>query len=292
VIPRPHAHPGELSYSTVEGAHQQALAHMDLYRRWAATSPHIDLVTKREHLDSVLASWGEGSGEQPRRVGLVLTMENADPIRSPNEVAFWTDQGINVIGPAWHSNRYSGDTREGGPLTRLGRQLLAEMAALGLTLDLSHMSEEACLEALATYDGAVIASHGHSQRTAQKSRLLPDRVVQGVVARDGVVGVMPLNWALDVTWKRSHGKLAVTLERVVDAIETVCQIAGDAAHVGLGTDFDGGQGSESAPAELDTIADLPSLAPALRARGFGDADIRAVMGENWLRLLRRRLPNN
>jgi Membrane dipeptidase (Peptidase family M19) len=67
----------------------------------------------------------------------------------------------------------------------------------------------------------------------------------------------------------------------------LCQIAGDAAHVGIGTDFDGGQGAESTPAEIDTIADLPKLAPALAARGFGDTDIAAVMGGNWLRFLRR-----
>jgi membrane dipeptidase len=291
-IPRERAHPGELSYATVEGAHQQALAHIDLYRRWAVTSPRIELVTERQQLDSVVASWAEASAQESRRIGLVLTMENADPIKSPEEVAFWAEQGIKIIGPAWHSNRYSGDTRDGGPLTALGRQLLTQMAALGLTLDLSHMSEEACLEALATYDGPAIASHGHSQRTAQRSRLLPDRVIQGIVARDGIVGVMPLNWALDATWEPSDGKQAVGIERVVDAIDTVCQIAGDAAHVGLGTDFDGGQGAESVPAELDTIADLPRLVPALSARGFTDADIVGVMGQNWLRFLRKHLPDS
>lgn len=97
----------------------------------------------------MLDSWADiDAPESARRVGLVLLMENADPIREPGEVVFWAEQGIRLIGPAWHANRYSGDTRDGGTLTSLGRQLLAEMAGLGLTLDLTHMSEEACLEAL------------------------------------------------------------------------------------------------------------------------------------------------
>jgi membrane dipeptidase len=289
-IPRPLANPGELSYATIEGAHQQALAHVDVYRRWAASCPQIELISERRHLDLVLNSWADiDAPESARRVGLVLLMENADPIREPGEVALWAEQGIRLIGPAWHANRYSGDTKDGGPLTSLGRQLLAEMADLGLTLDLTHMSEEACLEALDSYEGAIVATHAHSRRTAAKARLLSNRVIEGVVAHDGVVGVLPLNWAL-TEWRPSDGKVAVTLDAVVEAIDAVCQIAGDVAHVGLGTDFDGGQGAEAAPAELDTIADLPKLASALAARDFADADIAAVMGGNWLAFLRRRLP--
>lgn len=290
-IPRSRANPGELSYATIEGAHQQALAHLDVYRRWAVSCPQIELVSEGRQLDLVLKSWADSDApDSARRVGLVLLMENADPIREPGEVGFWAEQGIRLIGPAWHANRYSGDTRDGGALTSLGRQLLREMSRLGLTLDLTHMSEEACLEALASYEGAVVATHAHSRRTAAKPRLLSDRVIEGIVARDGVVGVLPLNWALDSSWRPSDGKEAVRLDAVVNAIDAVCQIAGDAAHVGLGTDFDGGQGSEAAPAEIDTIADLPKLISILAARGFADADVAAVMGGNWLRFLGGQLP--
>lgn len=290
-IPRPLANPGELSYATIQGAHQQALAHLDVYRRWAASCPQIELISDARQLDLVLNSWDDiDAPESARQVGLVLLMENADPIREPGEVALWAEQGIRLIGPAWHANRYTGDNKDGGPLTLLGHQLLAQMAGLGLTLDLTHMSEEASLEALDNYEGAIVATHAHSRRTVAKTRLLSDGVIEGIVARDGVVGVLPLNWALDSSWRASDGKDAVTLDAVVEAVDAVCQIAGDAAHVGLGTDFDGGQGAEAAPAELDTIADIPKLASALAARGFADPDIAAVMGGNWLTFLRRQLP--
>jgi membrane dipeptidase len=288
-IPRSLANPGEMSYATIEGAHQQTLAHLDLYRRWAEVCPQIELVSQERELDAVLATWALDAPESDRRIGLVLLMENADPVREPAEIAFWAAQGICLVGPVWHSNRYGGDTKEGGSLTPLGRQLLVEMGRLRLALDLTHMSEEACLEALDSYEGAVIASHAHSRRTADKPRLLSDRVIEGIVARNGIVGVLPLNWALDSNWCASDGKDAITLDAVVDAIDDVCQIAGNADHVGIGSDFDGGQGAESAPAELDTIADLPKLATAVARRGFAADEVTAVMGGNWLRFLRANL---
>ena len=148
------------------------------------------------------------------------------------------------------------------------------------------MSEAACLEALATYEGQVIASHAHARRTVDYARLLSDEVIRGVVERDGIIGVLPLNWALDRTWERGADKSTVTLDAVVDAIDVVCDIAGDAEHIGLGTDFDGGQGAECVPKELDTIADLPLLADALGRRGYVDADVERITYGNWLRVLR------
>jgi membrane dipeptidase len=290
-IPRPDANPGELSYATVEAAHQQALAHLELYRRWEAMCSQLKLVTTRTELEAVLDTWADADApDSQRRVGLVLLMENADPVRSPGEVAFWAEQGVRLIGPAWHANRYCGSTKDGAPLTDLGRRLLAEMGRSRLTLDLTHMSESGCLEALATYEGAVVATHAHSRRINDTPRLLSDAVIEGIVARDGVVGVLPLNWALDPKWRPTDGKHAVRLHAVVDAIDATCQIAGDARHVGIGTDFDGGQGAESAPAEIDTVADLPKLATALAGRGFADDDIAAVMSGNWLRVLSCQLP--
>jgi membrane dipeptidase len=288
-VPRLEARHGELSYATVEGAHQQALAQLDVYRRMAAASEYLVPVRTRAELEGVTSTWtGEGHDRGDRRIGFVLLIENGDPIRTPDEVAFWADQGVRVIGPAWHSNRYSGSTKGGGPLTALGRDLLSEMERLGMVLDVTHMSDEATREAFERFDGAVVASHAHSRRTVPIDRLLPDAVIAEIAARDGVVGVMPLNWALVPGWHRSDGK-SVPLAAVVDAIDTVCELTGDVRHVGLGTDFDGGQGAESAPAELDTIADLPRLGDALSVRGYADAEVAAILGGNWLRVLRANL---
>ena len=149
-----------------------------------------------------------------------------------------------LIGPAWHTNRYTASTMDTGPLTDLGRQLLARMQRLGMILDVSHMADEACLEALDRYAGPVIASHANPRRLVPINRSLSDRVIAGLVERDGVIGIMPLTWALDPAWRKPKTKADIHLTAVVEAIDVVCQIAGDAQHVGLGTDFDGGQGAD------------------------------------------------
>jgi membrane dipeptidase len=163
------------------------------------------------------------------------------------------------------------------------------MEPYGLVLDLSHMADEACLEALDRYGGPIVATHANPRRLVPRPRLLSDEVIARLIARDGIVGVMPLNWALDPDW-RSKSKAEITVDAVVDAVDVVCQLAGDARHVGLGTDFDGGQGAEAAPAEIDTVADLPRIAEALARRGYPDEAVAAIMGGNWLRLLRQALP--
>jgi membrane dipeptidase len=290
-IPRTHARGGEPTYPNPEASYQQALPQLAIYRHWAATHPQIVLIERRGDLDAALATWAiPPEAAERRQVGLVLLMENADSIRTPAEVGFWYEHGVRLIGPAWETNRYTACSYDSGPLTPLGRALLDRMQRLGMILDLSHMADEACREALARYDGPVVVTHANPRSLVPLPRLIPDDVIAGIVVHDGVVGIMPLNWALDPTWRKGNPKAGVGIDVVVNAVDVVCDLAGDALHVGIGTDFDGGQGAESAPAELDTVADLPRIADALSRRGYIDEAVEAIMGENWLRVLRRSLP--
>src|SRR5437764_57414 len=102
-------------------------------------------------------------------------------------------------------------------------------------------------------------------------RRLSDDLVRAVVARDGVVAAMPVNWALQEGWTR--GDARVPLAVAAGAVVELCEVAGGARHVGLGTDFDGGQGAEAAPEGIETIADLPKLGDALRQKGMSEADV-------------------
>jgi membrane dipeptidase len=290
-IPRALSNHGEAGYPNPEAAYQLAIAQLNIYRAWATTHPQISLITHRPDLDRVLASWSTPSTAPDRReVGLVLLIENADVIRTLDEVDFWYQQGVRLIGPAWHTNRFTGSTMDSGPLTALGRELLAAMGRLGMILDLTHMSDEACAEALDRYDGTIVATHANPRRLVPMHRLLSDETIAGVIAHDGVVGIMPANWALDPAWKQPMTKSDIPVDAVVDAIDVVCQLAGDARHVGIGTDFDGGFGAEATPDGLDTVADLPLVADALTRRGYSLDSVEAIMGGNWLRLLRRHLP--
>ena len=112
-------------------------------------------------------------------------------------------------------------------------------------------------------------------------------MIAALVERDGVIGTAMFNRFLKPNWiPGSDAKEAVTLDDVAAVIDHVCQVAGDAAHVGLGSDLDGGFGAESAPAGIETVADLGRVAAPLAARGYSTAEIEAILGGNWLRVLR------
>jgi membrane dipeptidase len=155
------------------------------------------------------------------------------------------------------------------------------------------MDEQAALQALDRYPGMIIASHANAialLKGARSNRHLSQRLLHGLLARDGVIGVVPFNTFLKTGWRRGDDRAEVTLEHVVAQIDHVCQSAGDAAHVGLGSDFDGGFGLDSVPAGIETVADLQKLVPLLSERGYAEADIAAIMGGNWQRVLEAVLP--
>ena len=79
----------------------------------------------------------------------------------------------------------------------------------------------------------------------------------------------------------------ITLETVVDHMDHVCQVAGNAAHAAIGSDLDGGYGKEQSPADMDTIADMQKIPAILERRGYSTEDIAAIMHGNWIGLLRR-----
>ncbi|MBN1667408.1 MAG: membrane dipeptidase [Anaerolineales bacterium] len=282
------------SYRDPAGARQRYHAQLDAYHRLVEEHPkHFHLVQNRADLQATLASWSRvatQAGNPQHPVGLVILMEGAEAITDPAEVETWYRRGVRIIGPAWAGTRFCGGTREPGPLTNAGYALLESMAQYNLALDLSHMDAQAARQALDSYPGTVIASHANAAallKGFESNRFLPDDVIASLVERDGVIGIVPFNKFLQPGWTISAGRQAVTLDEVVAQIDYICQLAGDACHVGLGTDFDGGFGLQSVPAEIDTIADLRLLIPLLAQKGYTETDIAAVMGKNWARILER-----
>lgn len=277
--------PAKCSYRTPDEAHQQAYAQLQVYHTLAQRN---DVCLVRTWPDAQQMQHHVGT-----QVGIVVLMENADPIRTPNEVAWWQQQGVRIIGPAWKATRYCGGTGQPGPLTAEGRALLAEMARSGIILDVSHMAEESFWQALEQFDGVVIASHSNCRAYAPPplaDRHLSDAMIRAVIDRDGVIGVVLFNRFLRPDVQDGQPKATVTLQAVVRHIDHICQIAGNARHVAIGSDSDGGFGSESMPHELDSVADLPHLAALLQQIGWSADEVTAVMGQNWLRILERGLP--
>jgi membrane dipeptidase len=266
---------------------------LDTYYRLVDQHPDkFRLLTKQGDLKDILSHW-EQDDLEPHPVGLVPLMECADAIRHPSELEEWWERGIRIIGPAWTGTRFCGGTHEPGPLTKEGFALLDGMADLGFTLDLSHMDEKAVLQSLDVYPGRIIASHANAKallKGTMSNRFLSDRVIQGIIERGGTIGIVPFNPFLVNGWKLGDGRWKVGLHHVVDQIDHISQIAGDARHVGIGSDFDGGFGLQKTPVEFDTIADLTKLIPYLADKGYTEGDIAAVMGQNWIEFLSQKLP--
>ena len=164
------------------------------------------------------------------------------------------------------------------------------MESLNAILDVSHMAEEAYFEALDRYGGHIIASHSNPRRFRDSDRHLSDDMIRRLAERDGVMGVVPFNAFLSNDWARTDPKSSISISTVITVIDHVCQVTGSARHVGIGTDFDGGFGAEQIPAEIDTLADLHRIGPLLAARGYTPEDIMAILGGNFLRILRTALP--
>jgi membrane dipeptidase len=283
----------ERCYSNPEEAHQLYRANLDYYLRLVEAHPDkFALIRNVVDLEAILDGWEQGG--DARRVGMVLLMEGADAVREPEQLEAWFEDGVRIVGPAWAGTRYAGGTGDPGPLTPEGRALLEVMDDLGVILDLSHMTEEGVLEALERYEGRLIVSHSSPlarvPHREKPERHLTDRMMVGVAERQGVIGAVLACHFLKDGWTLEHGRQAVGLDDVAAAIDHICQLTGDSAHAALGSDFDGGFGLNKVPNGIDTVADLPKIGEALAARGYDEKDIRGILGENWLRVLRESLP--
>lgn len=106
------------------------------------------------------------------------------------------------------------------------------------------------------------------------------------------MGIVIGNRFLKDGWRIADGREVVTMHDIVAHIDYICQLLGSAAHVGIGSDLDGGYGLELVPDGLDSVADLRFIGPALMEEGFSQQDVEAILGGNWLRLLAEALPED
>jgi len=280
-----------LVYKDAGEAYQLALQQMDYYQRLADESDRLRLIRTKTDLDEVLSSWAEGTDLSQHKQGLVVLMEGADPILEPKQFEEWYERGVRGVGLAWGKTRYAGGTGAPDRLSPLGRELLEVLAGFNVVLDLSHLAEEAYFEALDLYEGqSIIASHSNPRRFCDTDRHLSDKMIRLLAERDGVMGIVLYNGFLKRDWLKADGKRDVPLSIVIDAVDYICQLTGSAAHVGLGSDFDGGFSAESIPQGLDTVGDLLAIGIAMQARGYSPEDIDAILGGNMLRKLRQGLP--
>jgi len=286
------------SYANAEQAHRLYSNQLESYACLTDEYPEkFQLIKTSQELSTLMKDWREsllssGKTKTPP-VGLVILMEGAEAIRRVDDLEFWWDAGVRLIGPAWAGNRFCGGTHEPGPLTTAGISLLEAMADLGFILDISHMDETAIRQALDIYPGKIIASHANASaliKGYEGNRHLNNNTIHHLIERDGIIGIIPFNSFLDYEWHLFRDRTFITLEKVISQIDHVFQIAGDANHVGIGTDFDGGFGLQDTPIELETIADLQKISALLEKNGYSEKNIASITGQNWQHMLEYNLP--
>jgi len=280
-----------LDYSSPYQAYAAAQGQLAYYHALEEAG-EIRLITNREELDGHTSAWQQWEAQtdlaQPR-LGLVISMESADPILVPEQLPAWKEAGVRIIGPAHYGpGRYAGGTSTELGLGFEGKQLLREMERLGILLDLTHLSDEAFWEAMDDFSGSVLASHNNCRALVPHQRQLDNKQIRAIISREGVIGVALDNWMIRPGWTRgAKDNDRVTLAHVTDHIDYICQLAGNSQHAAIGSDLDGGFGREQSPFDLDTIEDLQHIAEILSKRRYTDPDIASIMHGNWLGLLRK-----
>ncbi|MCC7351472.1 MAG: membrane dipeptidase [Phycisphaerales bacterium] len=268
-------------YRTPEEAREQALAQHNWYQQ-QFDAKRLQLV--RKQADLARLRMGQLIGPP----ATILLMEGADALRGPQDIAEWFDKGLRIVGLSWKASRYAGGTGHPGPITPEGVELVRALDKAGMIHDASHLAEESFWQLIDQTTGPVIASHSNCRTLVPGDRHLSDDMARAIYLRNGIIGINFYDQFL-LTPEQS-GKRRATLRDVVSHINHYCNLFGDARHVGLGTDMDGGLGREQIPIEIRTSADLPRVADTLSAAGYGDADVHRIMGDNWLTFFGKNLP--
>ena len=261
------------------------------YYRCLESQGTVRMIGTKSEIEEHLDCWQANSDKTP--LGMILSMEGADPIVWPEQMASWWDDGLRIVSLAHYGfSAYAHGTDTEGGLRGQGKALLAEMERLGAVLDTTHLADQAFFEATDVFGGRIMASHQNSRTLIPGVRQFTDDQLKRVIERDGVIGTALDAWMLYSGWiKGETSNAVVSLMAVADQIDFVCQLAGNARHAAIGSDLDGGYGTEQCPNDLDTIVDLQKVANLLTDRGYTDEDIRSIMHGNWIHFLKDVLPD-
>ena len=245
-----------------------------------------DLAGLEQHL-----KYWENETTQKKAIGFILSLEGADSIVTLHHLERAYAYGLRALGPAHYGpGRYAQGTDATGYMGANGRALLKEMENLGIILDATHLCDDSFWEAMDHYHGPVWASHNNCRALVNHNRQFSDEQLKELISRGAVIGGVLDAWMMVPNWERRVSdpkQMNCNLEVLIDHMDHICQLAGNALHIGIGSDLDGAFGKEQSPYDIDTIADLQNIPVLLARRGYRDEDIRNIAHGNWLRFLRK-----
>ncbi len=252
------------------------------------------MIKTREDFDNHIAYWKNNENHEKRAIGYILSLEGADSFVNLDYIYTAYNYGLRAIGPAHYGpGRYANGTDATGNLNQAGISLLKEMDKLNMILDATHLCDDAFWDAMEIFKGPVWASHNNCRKLVDHNRQFSDEMIKVLIERGAVIGCPLDAWMMVPGWQRHISNpeaMACNLEKAVDHIDHICQLAGNTLHVGIGTDLDGGYGTEQSPYDLDTIGDLHKFPSLLSNRGYKETDIKNFMHGNWINIMRKSLP--
>ncbi|HEY8933778.1 MAG TPA: membrane dipeptidase [Cyclobacteriaceae bacterium] len=273
---------------------QQAWAHTQSQLTWYKEMEEAGELTPIRNLTELekhITFWNDGTPNDKKAIGYILSLEGADSIVTLKHLEKAYQNGLRAVGPAHYGpGRYAQGTDATGFMGEPGKALLKEMERLGIILDATHLCDDSFWEAMDNFNGPVWASHNNCRALVNHNRQFSDEQIKELIKRDAVIGGVFDTWMMVPGWVRGISTPKGTncnLEVIIDHMDHICQLAGNASHIGIGSDLDGAFGKEQSPYDLETIADLQKIPALLSKRGYSQTDIANVMHGNWLRFLRK-----
>jgi len=242
-------------------------------------------------LEKHITSWMDENNHQQKPVGYILSLEGADSLITIQHLERAFEYGLRALGPAHYGpGRYANGTDATGLMEANGIALLKEMERLNIILDATHLCDDVFWQALDNFNGHVWASHNNVRAIVNHNRQFSDEQIKALIERGAVIGGALDAWMMVPHWQRgisSPIEMNCNLEVMINHFDHICQLAGNALHIGIGTDLDGAFGREQCPYDLETIADLQKLPTLFYKRGYSKEDVENIMHGNWLRFLRK-----
>lgn len=273
-----------------EQAWAQTQAQLAWYKAMEADG-HMVMIKDLPALEQHLSLWNNHEPNATKPIGYILSLEGADSLVTLDNLHTAFEYGLRAVGPAHYGpGRYANGTDATGNLNQQGKDLLREMDRLNLVLDATHLCDDAFWEAMGIFQGSVWASHNNCRALVNHNRQFSDEMIKILIERGAVIGAAADAWMMVPGWARGQSMpepMNCNLDKMIEHLDHICQVAGNTLHVGLGTDLDGAFGKEQCPSDLETIADLQKIPSLLSRRGYLAADIENIMHGNWLRFLRK-----
>jgi membrane dipeptidase len=266
----------------------QTQAQLAWYKAMEAAG-ELQQVKDLASLQNQIAVWNDGIVNDNKPIGYILSLEGADSLITIGYLERAYEYGLRALGPGHYGpGRYANGTNATGKMDAGGIALLKKMEALNIILDATHLCDDAFWQAMDNFNGPVWASHNNCRAIVNHNRQFSDEQIKILIERGAVIGAGMDASMIVPGWVHRQStpqQMNCNLEKLIDHMDHICQLAGNCNHIGIGSDLDGAYGKEQCPYDLDTIADLQKIIPLLNRKGYSASDTEKIMHGNWLRFL-------